>query len=180
MGGSRPRWVSMCTVWLSHSKWLSEYSKESTWNFAISLSTPLWKLFRWFRRPQLWVTGDWQLHHNIIPTHAWRLMHSFLAKHEITQVTQPPTAQIWHPASSAFPQTKTTFEREKTSHHRWDLGKYGGVADGYWENCVRSQGAYFEGDLGVVVLCTMSLVSSSVNISIFHITGMDTFWKLEN
>ena len=28
-----------------------------------------------------------------------------------------------------------------------------------WENCVRSQGAYFEGDWGVIVLCTTFLVS---------------------
>ena len=29
----------------------------------------------------------------------------------------------------------------------------------HWEICVRSQGAYFEGDWGVIVLCTMFLVS---------------------
>ena len=28
-----------------------------------------------------------------------------------------------------------------------------------WENCVRPQGAYFEGDWNVIVLCTMFLVS---------------------
>ena len=33
-----------------------------------------------------------------------------------------------------------------------------------WENCVRPQGAYFEGDWGVIVLCTMFLVSSSINV----------------
>ena len=51
---------------------------------------PLWKLFRWFRRPQLWSTGDWQLHHNNAPIHASHLVKSVLAKHQITQVTQPP------------------------------------------------------------------------------------------
>ena len=30
--------------------------------------------------------------------------------------------------------------------------------DGDWEYCVWSQGAYFEGDRGVIVLCTMFLV----------------------
>ena len=43
-------------------------------------------------------------------------------------------------------------------------------------NCVRSQGAYFEGDWGVVVLCTMFLVSSSRNVSIFHNTWLDIYW----
>ena len=39
-----------------------------------------------------------------------------------------------------------------------------------------SQGAYFEGDRGIIVLCTMFLVFSSVNVSIFPITWLDTFW----
>ena len=39
-----------------------------------------------------------------------------------------------------------------------------------------SQGAHFEGDRGVIVLCTMFLVSSSINDSIFHITWPDTLW----
>ena len=52
----------------------------------------------------------------------------------------------------AFPKTKITFEREEISDHQWDSGKYDGAADGDWENCVRSQGAYFEGDWGIIVL----------------------------
>ena len=74
----------------------------------------------------------------------------------------------------AFPKTKITFERKEISEHRWDSGKYDGTTDGnsmkdfagcfeqwkrHWENCVRSRGAYFEGDWGVIVLCTMLLVS---------------------
>ena len=34
--------------------------------------------------------GDWQLHHDNTPAHASRLVQSFLAKHQITQVIQPP------------------------------------------------------------------------------------------
>ena len=78
----------------------------------------------------------------------------------------------------AFPKTKTTFEREEISDCQWNSGKYNGAADSYWENCERSQGAYFEGDWGVIVLCTMFLVSytSSINVFTFHITWLDTFW----
>ena len=54
--------------------------------------------------------------------------------------------------------------------------KYDWVADGNWENCVRSQGAYSEGDWGVIVLCTIFLVSSSINASSFHRMWLDTFW----
>ena len=42
------------------------------------------------QRPQLWVTGDWQFHHDNAPARASRLVQSFLAKHQIAQVTQPP------------------------------------------------------------------------------------------
>ena len=58
-----------------------------------------------------------------------------------------------------FPKTKITFEREEILDHRWDSGKYDKAADGNWENCVRSQGAHFEGDWGIIVPCTMFLVS---------------------
>ena len=41
-----------------------------------------------------------------------------------------------------------------------------GAAEDDWENCVRPQDTYFEGDWGVIVLCTMFLVSS---INVFFI-----------
>ena len=49
---------------------------------------------------------------------------------------------------------------------------------------MKSQGAYFEGDCGIIVLCTTFLVSctfletinDTTNISIFPITKLDTFW----
>ena len=59
----------------------------------------------------------------------------------------------------AFPKTKITFERGEISDHQWDSGKYDGAADRYWENCVWSQSAYSEGDWGIIVLCTVFLVS---------------------
>ena len=74
-----------------------------------------------------------------------------------------------------FPKTKIIFERDEISDHRWDTGKYDGAADGAGRS-VRSQGAYLEGDWGVIVLCTVFLVSSSINISIFHSTWLDTSW----
>ena len=93
------------------------------------------------------------------------LMHhtshvSVLVKHQITQVTQPHYSPDLGPWDFwIFPKTKITFEREEISDNGWDSVKYDGAADGDWENCVRSQGAYFEGDWGVVVLCTLFLVS---------------------
>ena len=63
------------------------------------------------------------------------------------------------PSILAFPQTKITFENEEISDCQWDSGRYDGAADGDWGNCVRSQGPYFDGDWGIIVLCTMFLVS---------------------
>ena len=77
-----------------------------------------------------------------------------------------------------FPKTKITFEREEILDHQWYSEKYNRTADGDWENCVRSQGAYFEGDWGITVLHTMFLVSSSINVSIFHSAWLDTFWTV--
>ena len=89
---------------------------------------------------------------------------SFLAKHQITQVTQRPLqARFAALKLLSFPKTKITFEREEISDHWWNSGKYYRAADGNWENCVRSQGAYFEGDWGVIVLCSMVLVSGIFN-----------------
>ena len=59
----------------------------------------------------------------------------------------------------AFCKTKITFDRKEISDHWWNSGKSEGATGDNWENCVRSQGACFEGDWGVIVLCTMFLVS---------------------
>ena len=89
---------------------------------------------------------------------------------------QPRFGALW---LLAFSKTKITFVREETSNHRWDSGKYDGAADGDLENCVSPQGAYFEGDWGIIVLCTMFLVSCIFFIKClyFHITWLDTFWS---
>ena len=103
----------------------------------------------------------------------------FFVKHQITQVTQAPYRPNLEPCNFClFPKTKIIFEREDISDHPWNSWKYDGVADSDWKNCMRSQGTYFEGDRDIIVLCIMFLylASSSINVSIFHITWLDTFW----
>ena len=93
------------------------------------------------------------------------LMHhiSCRVKHQITQVTQPPYSPDRVPCDFwLFPKSKIIFKREEISDHWWDSGKYDGTADGNWENCLKSQGAYFKGDWGIIVLCTMFLASCIV------------------
>ena len=84
----------------------------------------------------------------------------------------------------AFPQTKITFEKVEISDHRWDSGKYNGAAGGDWENCVRSQSTYFEGDWGINVLCTF-LISSSINVyfsyyMVAYLLDRPCLWTLTN
>ena len=79
----------------------------------------------------------------------------------------------------AFPKLKSPLKGKRFQDRWWDSEKYNGAADGNWENCVRSQGTYFEGDWGIIVLCTqffLYLVSSLINVPIFHITWLGTFW----
>ena len=71
----------------------------------------------------------------------------------------PATAQIWCPVTSGLSPNQNRLWKGRDFRCWWDLEKYNRVADSKWENCVRSQGAYFEGDWGIIVLCTMFLVS---------------------
>ena len=92
-------------------------------------------------------TGDEQLHHDNVSTHASRLMQNFLTKHQITQETQPPYSADLVPCNFwLFPKLKSPLKRQRFQTIDEIQEKYAGEADGNWENCVRPQDAYFEGD----------------------------------
>ena len=102
----------------------------------------------------------------------------FLAKHQITQVTQPRYRPDWVPCDFwFFPKLKSPLKVE-ISDHQWTQENTKGqlmaiptkdFAECFepwkrcWGDCVRSQGAYFEGDWDIIVLCTMFLVSCIFN-----------------
>ena len=99
--------------------------------------------------------GDWQFHSNT-PTCASCLMQSFLAKHQ-TQVTQPLYSRDLSPSKFwLFPKLRSSLKGK-----RFQTMKFRKIWWGSWwqlgELC-GSRGAYFEGDWGVIVLCTMFLV----------------------
>lgn len=142
-----------------------------------------------WKQLQLWATGDWQLLHNNVPAHA-SCAEFFGETSNHPGDSAPIQPGFGALRLLAFPNAKITLEREEISDCRWDSGKYDNAAYGdsnkgfcrvfwavkvSWENCVRSQVTYFEGDWGVIVLYTMFLVSCSINVSIFHIAWMDTF-----
>ena len=132
----------------------------------------------WWKWPQVWATADWQLHHDSVPAHASRLMQFFGETSNHTGDSAPLQSRFGALWLLDFPKTKITFEREEFSDYRWESGEYNRAADGVWKNCVRFQGAHFEGEWDVIVLCTMFLVSYtfSINVSISHIICLNTFW----
>ena len=73
------------------------------------MTVPLWKLFGWFRRPQLWATGDWQLHHNNVPAHTPCHMQIFGETSNHPGDSAPLTAHLWCPAIFGFFQNYNHF-----------------------------------------------------------------------
>ena len=93
-------------------------------------------------------SSSWQHACSYITTHAEFFGETSNLSGDLAPL-KPRFGALW---LLAFPKTKMTFGREEILDHWWDSGKYDGAADGNWENCVRSQGAYFEGDWGIIVL----------------------------
>ena len=151
---------------------ITEWNNSSASNFVLSLNIPPQKLCWWFRRLQLWATDDWQLHHNSVPAYASHLLQSFLVKHQILQVTQPPVAQTWCPVTSGFSWNSNHLWKGRDFRLPVRFRETGKAGD--WESCVRSQGACFEGDWGVIALCSVSCVL--FNKCLFRITRLSIFW----
>ena len=156
---------------------MTEKRNESRANvkLVLSLNIPLQKLFGWFRRLQLWATGDWQLHHDNMLAHASCLIQVFgeTSNHPGNSAPlQPRFGVLW---CLAFPKTKITFEMEGISDCWWDWRRYYWTAGGDWENCVKSQGVYFEGDWGIIVLCTMIFVCCVFFNKCLYLAWLDTF-----
>ena len=130
----------MCTVWLSHMSKSCSHDLEG------------------HSCGQL-VIGSFSMTTNTL---RHRVSCSFLfAKHQITPVTQPPYSPDLVPCDFwLFPKLKSPLKgkRFQTIDEIQENMK-GQLADEDWENCVRSQDAYFEGDWVIIVLCTMFLIS---------------------
>ena len=67
----------------------------------------------WWKWLQLWAPGDWQLHPDIAPARASGLVPSF-ARHQITQVTQPPCSPDLAPWDFwLFPKLKSPLKGKR-------------------------------------------------------------------
>ncbi|KAJ4444640.1 hypothetical protein ANN_06436 [Periplaneta americana] len=60
------------------------------------------------KRQDMWTANNWHLHHDNAPAHSSQLIHTFLAKHGITTVHQPPYSPDLAPCDFwLFPKLKT-------------------------------------------------------------------------
>ena len=141
-----------------------------------SLNIPPWKLFRWFIRLQLWATGDGQLHHDNY-THS--CLMCFFGKNQIIQVTQPPYSPDLVPCDFwLFPKLKSLLKGkgfqtvDETQENM--MGQLMVIGRTVWAPNVPSlKGTKMSLSY---VQCFLFLVSSSINVSIFHVTSLDTLW----
>ena len=161
--GSRCCWVSICTVWLSHSmiQWVEQ---QICIKLCVNLEHSSAENYShdWCRRLQLWAT----VIGSFITTARCPLMSEVVCR-DFSETSnhlgdsaplQTRFGSLW---LLAFPKTKIIFGKEEILDCWWDSGKHEGADDGneLMENCVRSQGVYFEGDWSIIALCTMFPVS---------------------
>ena len=89
------------------------------WNcikFCVKLEHPSTETIQMIQKgkPQLCTTGDGQLHHNNVPHHGSRLVQRYLAKHQITQVTQTPYSPDLAPCNFwLFPKLKSPLKGKR-------------------------------------------------------------------
>ena len=159
-GGGRHCWVSVCTGWpvtFEMTQWVEQWICIK---FCVKLGHSSAETIQMIRKAA--AMGNWW---SAAPSrhcgHSHIMSHAGILDETSNHPGNSAPLQMRFGALRllAFPKTKITFEKEEISDCQWDSGKYDGAADGNWENCVRSQGAYFEGDWRVIVLCTLFLIS---------------------
>ena len=141
----------------------------------------------------LWATGDWQLHHDNLPSHASHLLEFFGKTSNHPGDSVPLDPRFFAFQLLAFPQTKIAFERKEISDHQRDqenrMGQLMVIPTkdfAVFLNTGRDAGRTAWGpkvptlkETGVslfYVQCFLCLVSSSILVSICHSMWLDTFW----
>ena len=140
---------------------------------------------------QLWASGDWQLHHDNTPAHVSHLLQNFLAKHQITRVTQPHYSPDLVPCDFwLFPKLKSPLEGKRFQtmirFRKIQMGQVMAIPKKkILQNVLNRRdpgrtvwGPTLKGTETSLsyVQCFLYLVSSTVRVSSFHITCLDIFW----
>lgn len=114
------------------------------------------------KRPELWESGDWVLHHDNAPVHSALLIREFCKKNAMTVIPQPAYSPDLAPADFfLFPKLKTPLKGQRFDTVEEIKEKSLEVLNSITENefsrsfeewkrrwgkCIASQGEYFEGD----------------------------------
>ena len=154
-GGGRRHWVSTCTVWVCiKNDWASN---ESVSNF-VKIKHYSVETIQMTQKAA--AMGSWLLAASSQHTCSCITSHAeFLVKHQITEETQPPYSPDLAPCDFRLIPKLKSLLKGRDIRQLLRFRKIQRSSDGDGENCVRSQGAYFEGDWGIIVLCMVFLVS---------------------
>ena len=114
------------------------------------------------KRPEMWASGEWMLHHDNAPVHSSLLIRDFCTKNEMTVVPQPPYSPDLAPADFfLFPKMKRPMKGERFDDveaiKKKSLEELKSIPEEdfqraflqwkrRWEKCIATQGEYFEGD----------------------------------
>ena len=144
----------------------------------MNLNNPPWNLFGWFKRLHLWgnwwlAASSWQCIHACITFHA----EIFLWNIKSSRWLSPLQPRFGTLQLQALPKARIIFEREEIWDHWWDSEKYNSWWGSWW----------WLGEVCQVPTCLLWSglrhhyptynVSSSINVSIFHSTWLETFWQ---
>ena len=128
------------------------------------------------RRPQLWATGDWQLHHDNISAHASRLMQCFWLNIKSYRCLSPSIAQILCFVSWLLPKLKSPLKENRfqtfSEIRENTRGKLMAIGRTVWGPKVSTL-KETEASLSCVQ-CFLYLVPFKINVSTFHSTWLDT------
>ncbi|GFS93125.1 uncharacterized protein TNCV_363511 [Trichonephila clavipes] len=70
------------------------------------------------KRPVLWASSHWMLHHDGAPVHTTNLVQQFLTKHGAIQVAHPPYSLDMSPLEFfSLPQDQEHLKRTPVSGH---------------------------------------------------------------
>jgi len=113
------------------------------------------------KRPQLWTSGDWLLHHDNAPAHSSNLVQQYLTKHQVVQLRQPPYSpdvapcDFWLFPTLKMPLKGHRFDDKETVETnatkalkaipKTDFQDCFRKWKHRWERVIQSNGDYFEG-----------------------------------
>ena len=108
-------------------------------------------------RSDFWMAKNWQLQYDNAPAHSSHPIQTFLEKHRIPIIHQPPSSPDMAPCDFClFPKLKMTLKgscfenREEIMQNVMaemnTIPKEAFQKCFWWAKCVKTQGVYFEGD----------------------------------